>query len=82
MFPHFMIDSIHPFHALILLVLWFIGISWCTVKYNQAFRAKKRLDKWIWFILWCNLVAFIEWIIYFGMGAVCEVFKIGCSALS
>ena len=73
--------TLSPILSLLLIVLWVIGIAYCSVKYIRAFREKKRLEKWIWLILWCIFVTFIEWIVYFGMGAVCEVFNVGCSVL-
>jgi|GEM_PF-1559182 hypothetical protein len=52
--------------AFAALVLWTAGIVLTTVKYVRAFRAGKKLDAWIWFLCWCVMISFIEWVVFFG----------------
>jgi len=46
--------------------LCWIGAVWlATSKYVKASRAKKKVDAWIWFFVWCAVMIFIEWPVYF-----------------
>jgi hypothetical protein len=62
-----------PILTILLVILWLAGVVWCTVRYLQAWRARRTLEKWVWFILWCFFVMFTEWVVYFGSIAFCQV---------
>ena len=59
----FLSDSLFP---AALLLLWIAGIWLVTVKYLRALKSKSRLDQWIWLLLWCAFVFFIEWPVFFA----------------
>ena len=66
--------------ALAAVLVW-CGCTWlATVKYLAAYKAKKRLDKIIWFIVWCLLITMIEWIVLFLFTIACGVAGVGCGA--
>ncbi len=53
--------DISPLLAAITLIVWPLFTSFCTYKYLRAFKLKKRLDTWIWFVSWCLCISVIEW---------------------
>lgn len=55
-------------------VLWIAGMIFVTRKYVKAYKAKQKVDAWIWFFVWCCLVLFIEWPVYFIYQLITKVF--------
>jgi hypothetical protein len=53
--------EISPLLAVIIVILWPLLTAFVTWKYIRAFKEKKRLDKWIWFLTWCWCISAIEW---------------------
>lgn len=70
--------GVSPFLAVTLVILWVIGVLYCTVQYLRAVRSGKTLEKWLWFILWCIFVTFIEWVVYFGGDLACRLVGWSC----
>lgn len=50
---------------LAVIFLWIASIWLATKKYRMAIASGKKLDKWIWFFVWCVVLAFVEWPVYY-----------------
>lgn len=50
-----------PSFATLIFIVWPLLTGFCTWKYLRAYKAKKRLDTWIWFFAWAMCVTAIEW---------------------
>lgn len=51
--------------AAAVIIIWTADIVVVTRKYLSARKKNVRPDTWIWLFVWCALVAFIEWPVYF-----------------
>ena len=60
--------------AIVVVILWPLGLTLCTRKYLRAFRAGKKLDAWVWFFCWCIILSFVEWFAFFGYGLIARMF--------
>ena len=47
--------------ALAILVLWPLGIWFCTWKYLRAYHVGQKTDAIIWFCVWGVIIAMVEW---------------------
>ncbi|MBP7114231.1 MAG: hypothetical protein KBA40_02130 [Candidatus Peribacteraceae bacterium] len=55
-----MIEISTPF-AVFIIVVWPVLTGVCIWKYLRSFKAKKRLDSWIWFLALAFCITAIEW---------------------
>jgi len=51
--------------SVVLVILWTAGVVLTTVKYLRAVKSGKKADAWIWFVIWCLFILFIEWPVFF-----------------
>lgn len=50
---------------LAVILLWTASIWLATKKYRSAVVAQKKFDTWIWMFVWCAVLAFVEWPVYY-----------------
>lgn len=53
--------DISPLLAVLIVFVWPVFAGICIWKYLRAYKAKKRLDSWIWFLACATCVTVIEW---------------------
>lgn len=51
--------------AAALVLLWSAGVFLTATKYFRSQKSGNKADTWIWFILWCLFILFIEWPVFF-----------------
>lgn len=53
------------FFPAVAVILWTVAVVITTRKYLSARKKNLKADAWIWLFVWCALVAFIEWPVFF-----------------
>ena len=64
--------------ALLLTVLWPVGMVYCTRKYLRARKQGKTVDAWIWFACWGVILSMVEWFVFFAGSVACTVLRLRC----
>lgn len=64
--------------ALLMTLLWPVGIVYCMVKYFGARKRGAKIESWVWFLAWCAILSMIEWFVWFAMSLACGINVLIC----